>query len=274
MTMIAHIYLKEMKRNRTSILIWGVLLAALILMGMSFFPIIMQGEALKQLQGFFETPFMKGWMEALGATPNIMANVLGFYATRNALFIVLMGNFFAILLGGRLLAQEEYEKTAEFLLTRPVTRTEVMAGKLAVLATGVTVITAVIFASGYLSLELFKGDSDYRFAAFLVHTVYSFLLMQLFGAFGLFLSLLMRRARPMTTVGIGIVAGTFFLDMVSRFAKSADWIGYIGPFKFMDGEVLRPDYGLTWWRVLYFVGLTLGLWALSFVVYRKKDILV
>ena len=268
-----HIYGMEMKRNRISILIWGGLLAALILLGMSFFPVIMQGEAFKQLQGFFETPWMKSWMEALGATPAIMVNVLGFYATRNALFIVLMGNFFAILLGGRILAQEEYEKTAEFLLTRPVTRTEVISSKLAVLVTEITLITAVIFASGFASLELFKGDSEYRFAAFVVHTVYSFLLMQLFGALGLFLSLLMRRARPMTTAGIGIVAGTFFLDMVSRFAKSADWIGYASPFKFMDSEVLRPDYGLDALRVLYFVGLTLGLWALSFVIYRKKDIL-
>jgi ABC-2 type transport system permease protein len=247
-----HIYRMEMKRNRASILIWGILLAALILLGMSFFPVIMQGEAFKQLQGFFDTPWMKGWMEALGATPDIMANVLGFYATRNALFIVLMGNFFAILLGGRLLAQEEYEKTAEFLLTRPVTRTEVTIGKLAVLVTGIAIITAVIFASGLASLELFKGDSDYRFSAFLVHTVYSFLLMQLFGALGLFLSLLMKRARPMTTVGIGIVAGTFFLDMVSRFTKSAEWIGWASPFKLMDGEVLRPGYGLVWWRVLTF----------------------
>ena len=269
-----HIFRMEMKRNRTSILVWAVLLAALIVLGMSFFPVIMQGDAFKQLQGFFETPWMKGWMEALGATPDIMANVLGYYATRNALFIVLMGNFFAILLGGRLLAQEEYEKTAEFLLTRPVTRTEVMAAKLAVLVTGITIITAVILASGLASLELFKGDSEYQFAAFLVHTIYSFLLMQLFGAIGLFLSILMRRARPMTTAGIGIVAGTFFLDMISRFTRSADWIGWVSPFKFMDGEVLRPDYGLIWWRVLYFVGFTLGLWTLSFLIYRKKDVLI
>jgi ABC-2 type transport system permease protein len=270
----SHIYRLEMKRNRTSMIIWAVLLAALIVLGMSFFPVIMQGEALQQLQGFFETPWMKSWMEALGATPDILTNILGFYATRNALFIVLMGNFFAVLLGGRILAQEEYEKTAEFLLTRPVTRTEVLGGKLAILVTGVTIITAVIFAFGYASLELFKGDSEYRLAAFLVHTFYSFLLMQLFGAIGLFLSLLMKRARPMTTAGIGIVAGTFFLDMVSRFAKSADWIGYLGPFKFMDSEVLRPEYGLIWWRVLYFAGLTLLLWALSFAIYRKKDILI
>jgi hypothetical protein len=75
--MNAHIYLTEMKRNRNSILIWRALLAALILLGMSFFPVIMQGEAFKQIQSLLESPFMKGRMKALGATPEILSNVLG-----------------------------------------------------------------------------------------------------------------------------------------------------------------------------------------------------
>jgi ABC-2 type transport system permease protein len=272
--MNAHIYLTEMKRIRNSILIWAVLLAGLILLGMSFFPVIMQGEAFKQIQSLLESPFMKGWMKALGATPDILSNVLGFYVTRNALFINLIGCFFAIILGGRILAQEEYEKTAEFLLSRPVTRAEVMGSKLAVLFSGVSFITIVTLAIGYAGLELFKGNSEYRVIPFLVYTFYSFLLMQAFGAIGLFLSLLSGRGRPMSSLGIGVVSGTFFLDMISKFSKSADWIGFVSPFKFVDSEVLRPGYGLIWWRIFYFVGFTFLLWALSFVIFRKKDILI
>jgi ABC-2 type transport system permease protein len=272
--MNAHIYLTEMKRNRNSILIWGALLAGLILLGMSFFPVIMQGDALKQIQSLLESPFMKGWMKALGATPEVLSNVLGFYVTRNALFINLIGCFFAIILGGRILAQEEYERTAEFLLSRPVTRAEVMSSKLTVLFTGISIVTIVTLVFGYAGLELFKGNSEYRAIPFLIYTFYSFLLMQAFGAIGLFLSLLSGRARPMNSLGIGIVTGTFFLDMISKFTQAADWVGFASPFKFIDSEVLRPGYGLIWWRVFYFVGLTLGLWALSFVIFRKKDILI
>jgi ABC-2 type transport system permease protein len=272
--MNAHIYLTEMKRIRNSILIWAVLLAGLILLGMSFFPVIMQGEALKQIQSLLESPFMKGWMKALGATAEILSNVLGFYVTRNALFINLIGCFFAILLGGRILAQEEYEKTAEFLLSRPVTRAEVMGSKLAVLFSGISIISIVTLAFGYAGLELFKGDSEYKIIPFLVYTFYSFFLMQAFGAIGLFLSLLSGRGRPMTSLGIGIVTGTFFLDMISKFTPAADWVGFASPFKFVDSEVLRPGYGLIWWRVFYFVGLTCLLWAVSFIIYRKKDILI
>jgi ABC-type transport system involved in multi-copper enzyme maturation permease subunit len=51
-------------------------------------------------------------------------------------------------------------------------------------------------------------------------------------------------------------------------------IGYLSPFKFVDSTVMRPDYGLDWWRVLYFVVLSLLLFGLTLWKYRKKDILI
>ncbi len=127
---------------------------------------------------------------------------------------------------------------------------------------------------GFLSLELFKGESEYRLSAFLIHSLYSFLLMLVFGAIGLFLSLMIRRGLPATNISIGIVLGAYFLDSISRVTPAADKFGYISPFKFVDSGVMRPDYGLDWWRVLYFVALSLLLFGLTFWIYRKKDILI
>ncbi len=73
---------------------------------------------------------------------------------------------------------------------------------------------------------------------------------------------------------IGIVVGGYFLDSISRVTPAADKFGYISPFKFVDSGVMRPDYGLDWWRVLYFVAVSLLLFGLTFWIYRKKDILI
>ena len=72
----------------------------------------------------------------------------------------------------------------------------------------------------------------------------------------------------------GIVVGGYFLDSISRVTPAADKFGYISPFKFVDSGVMRPDYGLDWWRVLYFVAVSLLLFGLTFWIYRKKDILI
>ena len=123
-------------------------------------------------------------------------------------------------------------------------------------------------------MEIFKGSSDYRLMAFIIHWLYSFLLMLTFGAIGLFLSLLIKRGRSITNLSIGIIVGGYFIDVLSKVTLSADKIGYLSPFKFVDPWVLRPDYGLVWWRVFYFLGISLVLITITFVLYKKKDILV
>ncbi len=269
-----NIYRKELKRHRTSAIAWSISVGALILMGMAFFPVLMQEDILKHITGFFEASFMKSMMSAFGASIDNLTNVLGFYSTRNAMFISLLGSFFSILLASKILAQEEREKTAEFLLSRPVTRWEIWSSKLAAYFTYLVILNVVIIVIGILSLELFKGDSEYRLSAFFVQTFYQFLLMMIFGALGLFLSLLIRRGRPMTGISIGIVVGGYFMDAISKVTPEADKIGYISPFKFVDSGVLRPDYALTWWRVAYFLGLSLVLFGLAYGIFRKKDMLL
>ena len=270
----ANMYFRELKHNRASFIGWSLSVSVLILLGMAFYPVITQGDMLKQIKALFENPFMKGIMSAFGADLDVLTNVLGFYSTRNAIFIMLLGSFFSILLAGKILAQEEREKTAEFLLSKPVTRLEIVWSKLAAYFTYLLMLNVIILVTGFISLEIFKGDGDYNLAAFLIHSFYSFLLMLTFGAIGLFLSLGIKRGRPITNISIGIIVGGYFIDVLSKISASVDKIGYVSPFKFVDTEVLRPDFGLEWWRVLYFLGISLVLFALTFVIYRKKDILI
>lgn len=249
-------------------------MAALLFLGMLFYPVLMEGDMLRQMTVLFENPFMKNMMAAFGASLDVLVSPLGFYATRNAVFILLLGSFFAIIFAGKILAQEEHEGTADFLLTKPVSRMEVAWSKLAAFFTYLILLNIVILIFGFFSLEIFKGDADYSLKAYLVHTFYGFLLMLTFAAVGFFISLLIKRGRPITGISVGIIIGSYFFDVLSKITPSADFIGYISPFKFMDPGVLDPGYGLTWWRLLYFLGLSLLLYAAALLRFRKKDIFI
>ena len=269
-----NIYRRELKRYRSSVAAWTVAIGALIFLGMAFYPILSEGNTLRQLTTFFENPVMKNIMSAFGASLDAMTNPLGFYVTKNAVFVILLGSFFSILLAGKILAREEYEKTAEFLLAKPVTRFEVVGSKLAAFFTCLLMMNIAILIIGFLSLEVYKGEKDYRLASFFIHWLYSFLLMLSLGAIGLFLSVLIKRGRPITNSLIGIVTGGYIIDVLSKATESADKIGYLSPFKFIDSRVLLPHYALVWWRVLYFLGISFVLIFLTFIVYKRKDILV
>jgi ABC-2 type transport system permease protein len=269
-----NLYFRELKRYRNFFLAWGISISVLIMMELAFYHIFMNEDLAKMMATFLENPFIKNMMTAFGTNLSVLTNALGYYAIRSAIYILLLGTFFSIMLAGKILAREEHEKTAEFLLAKPVTRLEVVWSKLGAFLTYLFLLSVMILFSGSISLEIFKGESVYRLSAFFVHSFYFFLLMLTFGAIGLFLSLLIKRGRPITNISIGLVFGGYLIDVLSKATQSASKFGYISPFKFMDSEVLRPDYCLEWWRVLYFLGISFVLIALTFIVYRKKDILV
>ncbi len=264
-----NIFRRELKRYRGSTIAWCISICALIVMGMAFFPVMMDENIMQQMRAFFENSMMKSMMAAFGASFDNLTNVLGFYTTRNSMFIMLLGSFFSIMLAGKILARE-----AEFLLSKPVTRGEVFGSKLLAYLSYLLVLNAATVLVGFLSIELFRGESEYLLSSFLFHSLYAFLVMLSFGAIGMFLSLLIKRGRPSTGISIGIVVGAYFFDSLSRITPAAEKFGYISPFKFVDSGVLRPDYGLEWWRVLYFVALSLLLFGLTLWKYRKKDILI
>lgn len=272
MSVINNIFRKEMRWNRSSFIGWSVSISIFIFLGMAFYPVLMQGDMLKQIEVMFENPFMKNILSAFGASIDVLSSPLGFYSTRNAIFVMLLGSFFSILLAGKILAQEERDKTAEFLLTKPVNRIEIVGSKLVAFFTYLVALNVIILGVGYSSLEMFKGEKSFRLVDFLIHSFYSFLLMLLFGAIGFFISLLKKRGRPITNLSIGIIVGAYFIDALSKITPSVDKLGYISPFKFVDSSVLNPEYNLVWWRAGYFLGLSLLLFALSFVIYRRKDI--
>jgi ABC-2 type transport system permease protein len=274
MTINTNLYFKELKRYRKFFLAWSISIGVLIVMELAFYHIFMNEDMAKMMATFFENPFMKNMMTVFGTNLDVLTNALGYYATRSAIYIMLLGTFFSIMLAGKILAREEYEKTAEFLLAKPVTRLEIVWSKLAAFLTYLLLLNVMILIAGSVGLEIFKGESVYRLSAFFVHSFYFFLLMLTFGAMGLFLSLLIKRGRPITNISIGLVFGGYLIDLLSKATQSASKFGYISPFKFMDSGVLRPDYSLEWWRVLYFLGISIVLITLTFVVYREKDILV
>lgn len=273
--MNSYIFLMELRRNRLSFFVWCLSITGVITLGMSYYPVI-SGSGIAVMTTLFENPLMKTFMNAFGFDVSRMTYAFGFYSTYNSIYVLSTGCIFSIMLASRITAQEENEKTAEFILTRPVTRSEVIISKVLSFLTQLIILNIVIILAGAVSLEIFKGPgtSHYRVDAFLILSMYSFLLMLLMGFIGLFISLLKKRGRAVTGVCIGIVVGSYFIDALSKISRKVDYIGYISPFKFVNTDVLSNTYKLDWWRILYFVGISAVLFILSYNIFKKKDILI
>ncbi len=264
-----NLFLMEMKRNALSLIIWTFTIALLISLTMSVYNTFIENQS-KILGMISLVP--KEALQFKGISNfNDLLSVLGFYSVNNIIYMMVLGSIFAIVLSSNILLKEEYNKTAEYLLTRPLTRSEIFLSKLSVLCIDIFLLNLVTALAGLICIELVRNGT-YSIRAFLILSMYTFLLNLLFGAIGLFMSTLVRKPKPITTLSIGLVLFFYFIYTVSKITESAADIGYISPFKFVNVNATDPAYRLSGWHLLYFIGTSVLLTGISFRLYRRKDI--
>ncbi len=264
-----NLFLMEMKRNMLSLIIWTILISLLIALTMSVFRTFIENQS--KVMGMINL-IPKGVLQFKGISNfDDLFSVLGFYSVNNIIYMMVLGSIFAIVISSNILLKEEYNKTAEYLLTRPLTRSEIFTSKLAVVFLNVFLLNLVTSLAGFISLELVK-KAPFNINAFLILSVYTLLLNLLFGSIGLFLSTLVKKPKPITTLCIGMVLVFYFIYTVSKITESASDIGYISPFRFVDVNALDPAYRLNPWNLLYFIGISLFLTGISYRLYKRKDI--
>ena len=264
-----NLFLKEMRRNAMSLLLWIIVITFLISFTMSVYQTFVENRT--KVMGMINL-VPKGALQFKGiSNVNDLTSVLGFYAVNNVIYMMVLGSIFAMVLGSNILLKEEYNKTAEYLLTKPLTRSEIFFSKLAVLLIQVIVLNLVTALAGFISMKMVQKES-FSLDAFFILSLYTLLLNLLFGAMGVFMSNLVRRPRPITTLGIGLVLFLYFVFTLSKITESATSIGYISPFRYVSMEVTSAAYHLNLWNVLYFAGFTLVLTSISYRLYCRKDI--
>jgi len=264
-----NLFLKEIKRNASSLMIWMIVITFLIVLTMSVYRTFMDNQS--KIVGMLSL-IPKGALQFKGISNfNDLLSVLGFYSVNNIIYMMVLGSIFAIVLSSNILLKEEYNKTAEYLLTRPVNRSEIFFSKLAVLLLNVFLLNLVTSLAGFICIELVKRG-HFSIGSFLILSTYTLLLNILFAAIGLFISTLIKRAKPVTTFSIGLVLILYFIYTLSKITESASKIGYISPFRFANVDAINPYYSLEFWHLAYFIGISLLLTGLSCRLYIRKDI--
>jgi ABC-2 type transport system permease protein len=266
-----NLFLKEIRKNSLSLMIWTIVIVLLISVTMLVYPTFVDNQS-KILGMMSLVP--KGALQFKGISNFAdLLSVLGFYAANNVIYMMVLGSIFAIVLSSNILLKEEYNKTAEFLLTWPLTRSEIFYSKVAVLTLNVFLLNLVTALAGFISMELVRRG-PFSIRAFLILSTYTLLLNIFFGAVGLFLSTLVKRSKPITTLSIGLVLIFYFIHTLSKITEGISKLGYLSPFKYASIDVINPAYKFEFWNLLYFMGLSLLLGVLSYRLFNRKDIYI
>lgn len=265
--MNANIFKFEFNTRIKSVLIWSLSVSILIFVFLSLFTSFAgDAELLNQMMSKFP-PELKS---AFGLDRMDMSSVLGYYSLI-FLFVQLCLAIQASNYGFGLVSIEESELTADFLLTKPVSRVQVLTSKLLAALAALTITNAMVWLITFLALALFRGERTYDTPT-LILLLASILMFQLFFlSVGLVVSLLVKRVRNVTPYGLGLGFGMYVLSAFSGMLGDVK-LEYITPFKHFDAAAIvqRASYDVL--LLLLNVSVTFIALAVSYWRYTRRDI--
>jgi ABC-2 type transport system permease protein len=265
--MSATIYLHELRARTRSVIVWSVAVAAILLLFSSIFPgFADQAATLREMFARFPPALL----DAFGMQSTDMSSVLGFYSF---LFVFVQlclaiqaGNY-----GFGLVSIEESEWTADFLLSRPVSRVQVMTSKLLAALSSLTITNLVVWAVSFICMASFNGGRPYEIGTVVLVLVTIILFQLFFLAVGLVVSLLVRRVRSVTPYSLGLGFGMYVLNAFGSVLAQAR-LEYITPFKHMDPASIVRTLSLDTPLVLANVAVSAIAIVLSYWLYVRRDI--
>lgn len=260
MTLVKH----ELKQGRISFLIWTASIGFLILVCICMFP-----EMEGQMDGVNEMfASMGSFTAAFGMDRLNFGTLIGFYAIECGNILGLGGAFFASLCAAGILSKEERDKTAEFLLTHPVSRIRIITEKLIAIQIQIFVMNLIIYVLAIASIAGVGEEIPWKEIS-LLHLAHYLMQVELSGiCFGI--SSFLRKGS--VGVGLGIAAMMYFLNLIANITESAEFLKYITPFGYCEGADIIGNGSLD--AGMLAVGIALGAAGITaaYVKYAKKDI--
>jgi ABC-2 type transport system permease protein len=261
-----NIFIHECKAYRKSTMIWSFSLMLLIVFMMLMFPAFStDAESFKKvLEGYPQAV-----RDAFGIDLGNFFSILGFYCYALTM-VTLCGAIQAMNLGTSIVSKEVREKTADFLLTKPVTRHQVLTAKL-LAALASLVVTNIIYIAAASLMALQVKTEEFSLSTFILLSLTLFFVQLMFLAIGMIISVVVPKVKSVLTVSLATVFAFYFLGMISS-TTGDDAKRYISPFKYFDTAYVMENnsYELPFLFAGGFVFIiAIGV---SYFVYAKKDI--
>jgi ABC-2 type transport system permease protein len=262
-----NIFQHEFKMYSRSVITWSVAVAALIFVFVSLFSSFAKDAAvLNEMMANFPDELLA----AFGMTGVDLSTILGFFSLA-FLFVQICLAIQAANYGFSLVSVEEREWTAEFLLAKPVGRTQILTSKLLAVLVGLLITDIVVWISSFLFIHLFKGDATYETSTLLLLLLSVVPFQLFFLAVGLVVSLLVKRIRNVTpyamALGFGMYVLSAFGDLLGESA-----LEMITPFKHFEPNYIIQHGAYDVPLVLISVAVIAISLVGSYVLYTRRDI--
>jgi ABC-2 type transport system permease protein len=263
-----NIFVRELKANLKSLIIWGVIVVLFTMVGVSKFSAYANNPEMLKILDDMPTAMVEAFnMKAFNLT-----TVSGFFGIMFTYFALLL-SIAATMWGSDIISKEERDKTVEFSLVLPVSRSKVITAK--ALAALVNCIAFVLITWAVSLVAVQQYSPDRAFHAFLALEMQAMFLIELiFLAIGLMLGCAMKQYKRSASTAVAIILATYFMSVVSVMQERLDFLRYVTPFRYFDaGELFRSGQ-MNATYLLISAALVVGSVIAAYWTYNRRDLYI
>ncbi|MDP4161409.1 MAG: ABC transporter permease subunit [Bacillota bacterium] len=261
-----NMYLHELMSLRKSTIIWTCTMIAVAALYFSIYPSIAADAAdFTQLLSGYPAPVRA----ALGISLNNITSLLGFYSMVFSL-ITLCGAIQAMNFGVSILSREVRERTADFLLVKPVSRPAIVSAKLLAAVTMLLSTNVFYYAAAFMLASIVKNE-DYSVKLFLLINLTLFFIQMMFLAIGVLISVFFIKLKSVLPISLGSVFGFYIMGALIATGTN-DMERFISPFKYFDISYIMKYASFDTPYLLTGAAIVVVAISLSYAIYSKKDI--
>lgn len=185
-------------------------------------------------------------------------------------YVILIGAVFGMKLGVGVLSEEGRTKTADFLLSKPIKRTQIVTGKLVAVLLTLALQNIIVFVVCLSEVSLLIKDVVSTEVLMLL--TLSILLIQLFFVgVGMLLSVLLNRIKNVMPITLGVVFLFFIIELINQSLLDKN-LTYLTPFSYFKGADLLANRSFDLIYLSLDLAVFIGFTFISYVIYQKKDV--
>ena len=263
------IFKYEMKQYRNYVIVWSLALSCTIFFLIPVFISLMSNNALvtpDTLKTIQNSPILK----ATGTDINSMLTPLGSFSYVNS-FIMIAAAINGAFIGISMISKEYTQKTNDFLMTKPHSRSSVFINKLLAGICCSLITGSIYLVTSYVVMQInAKGRFD---ILTILLIAFSIILIQfIYMALGFLIVMFIPNIRVPSIVALCIAFITYVFGTYSRIVTNSH-LELLSPFSYFSGGYILQYGSYDTKYLLLFTILTVAFTLASYSIFVRKEIM-
>jgi len=261
-----NIFLRELKANRKALIIWSICMLFLVLSGMGKYTAYSASGQGNEV--FNKIPHS---LKALLGMGSFDVTTMAGYFAMLFLYIELTVAIHAVLLGSGIIGKEERDKTTEFLITKPVSRTTIITSKLLTAFVNILILNIVTLISSIVMVAAYNKGDDIT-GEIIIFMVSMFIVQLIFLSLGAMIAAFIRKSKVSGSISAGVLLTSFVISKITDLTDRLNFLNLLTPFKYFSYKNIIDGNGLNISIIVLSLVLVAAFCGSTYFLYSKRDL--